>query len=208
MTVVDSPDDFTADESEGLYKSLFDLSPLPTVVHDGRTVLRGNPAAAATFGYESAEELAGASLIAHVHPDSVPAVVERTTAMLRGESVPPLVERLLRKDGSDFVGETYASPTTWHGTPAIHVIVRDLTEVREAEAELRRSEDSYRQLFELAPDPIIVHDGETALLYQPSRGGVPLACRRHGLREEHLVRGTRGPTRADRTAHAGNGANE
>jgi PAS domain S-box-containing protein len=163
--MIDTPGDWAADESEGLYESLFDLSPLPTVVHDGRTVLRGNPAAAATFGYESAEELVGAALIAHVHPDSVPAVVERTTAMLRGENVPPLVERFLRKDGSDFVGETFASPIRWHGQPAIHVIVRDLTEVRETEAELRRSEDSYRQLFELAPDPIIVHDGETALLY-------------------------------------------
>ncbi len=163
--LVDSPDDFAADENDGLYKSLFDLSPLPAVVHDGRAVLCGNPAAAVTFGYASAGQMAGASVAAHVHPDSAPTFVERTAALLRGESVPPLIERLLRKDGSDFVGETFATPITWRGKPAINVIVRDLTGVREAEAELRRSEDSYRQLFELAPDPIIVHDGDSALLY-------------------------------------------
>ena len=156
--------DMSADESEGLYKSLFDLTPLPTVIHDGTVVVRANPAAAEVFGFEDADSLVGVELKAHVHPDSAAGVATRVAALLRGESVPPLVERYLRHDGSAFEGETFASPTTWHGKPAVHVIIRDLTEVREAEAQLERSEESYRQLFEMSPDPIVVHDGQTPLL--------------------------------------------
>ena len=161
--MVDSANDWPTDESEGLYRSLFDLTPLPTIIHNGRTVLRANRAAAEAFGFDDAESLTGVALAPHVHPDSAATVGARVAAMLRGESVPPLVERYLRSDGSDFEGETFASLTTWHGQPAIHVIIRDLTRMQAAEDELRRSEDSYRQLFELAPDPIIVHDGQTPL---------------------------------------------
>ncbi|NTU72086.1 MAG: PAS domain S-box protein [Coriobacteriia bacterium] len=152
------------DEGESLYRCLFDLSPLPTALHDGRTIIFANPAGAAVFGFDSPEDLVGRPLLSLVHEESQADVIERTTAMLAGEEVGALVERFVRSDESSFIGEARATPTTYRGSQAVLVIVNDLTETLEAQAEVTRSEESYRQLFEMSPDPTIVHDGETPLL--------------------------------------------
>jgi len=94
-----------------------------------------------------------------------------------GEPVPPLEERFVRRDGSTFVGEAVAAPVTWHGEPAIHVIVRDVTDIRAAQEQLRRSEQRYRELFEISPEPMTVHDGRTILQANRAAGryfGLPV----------------------------------
>jgi len=151
-------------DEEGLYRRFFDLSPLPTAIHDGKTVLFVSPAAVAVFGYETAGEAIGISVDRLVHPDCLPIVAERTIAVLRGERVPARAELFVRKDGSVFEGEAFASLTTYEGKPAILVFIRDLTEIRAAEAGLHRSETNYRQLFELLPDPAVLHDGGVPLV--------------------------------------------
>lgn len=156
-----SHDGRSLEEISDLYRSLFDLSPLPTIVYGaGGLVLRINEAGAAAFGFASVDDAIGTNVIERIHPDSRPLVIERMGRMMAGgEPLPPAEERFVRVDGSEFLGETVAAPIVWHGERAVHVIVRDVTDIRAAQVALHESGERYRELFELSPEPMVVHDG-------------------------------------------------
>ena len=90
------------------------------------------------FGYESADELIGAPIIDLVAPESRSLVEERVRKRARGESVPPLYEvTALRKDGTTFLMESTVSTYTLKGEQFSLAVMRDITERRRAEDEVR-----------------------------------------------------------------------
>ena len=67
----------------------------------------------------------------------------------------------LRRDGSSVDVEASASLISYGGREIICTVVRDITERKQAEAELRASEERYRLLFKNNPHPMWVYDLET-----------------------------------------------
>lgn len=66
-----------------------------------------------------------------------------------------------RRDGSCVDVEVSASVISYGGREIICTVVRDITERKQAEAELRGSEERYRLLFKNNPHPMWVYDLET-----------------------------------------------
>ena len=67
---------------------------------------------------------------------------------------------MVRVDGATVIVEGRGVKTTLHGKPAIQVAIRDITERKYVESELRESEDKYRTLIDLANDVVcIVQEG-------------------------------------------------
>ena len=66
-----------------------------------------------------------------------------------------------RRDGSCVDVEASASVISYGGREIICTVVRDITERKQAEAELRASEERYRLLFKNNPHPMWVYDLET-----------------------------------------------
>jgi PAS domain S-box-containing protein/putative nucleotidyltransferase with HDIG domain len=151
-------------DDEGLFGILFDLSPDPVVIHDGKILHQMNEAGARLFGFELPDHAIGLPVIDFVHPEDRVAVTSRVAAMLSAEEVEPLVfERFISRHGDEIHGDTAAGLVNYRGRPAILAVIRDVTDRDRAVVAARESDANYRVLFDLSPDPSVVHDGEVII---------------------------------------------
>ena len=166
-------------ESEARFRTLAESSPLAILVNRNDKVFLANPACARLFGASSPEDLIGKSALDLFDPDSRSLVRERIR--VDSEEVPLVEVRILRLDGTPVDVEATASPFLDQGVKAIQVLLRDITERKQAEQELReRTEDLLRSNTELEKfayiashdlqEPLRMVTSYTQLLQQRYRG--------------------------------------
>ncbi len=142
-------------ESEDRYRSLVELSPDAIVAHRDGEIVFANQAAVTMFGASRAEDIVGRSLSDLVHPDQ-----QRTVDMMQAgkndETAEEryLEEKLHRFDGGSIDIEVAGSPIVYEGRPAIQLVIRDITERRRAEEELRLA----ATVFQTTAEAIMVCD--------------------------------------------------
>ncbi len=118
--------------------------------------LYANRRACEITGY-SAEELSKIGMSGLAHPDELPKLSERLARRIAGEEVPDAYETaIVRKDGRIVPVEIAGSRIQWHGQAADAVVVRDITQRKRLEQELRESEDRYRTLVERSLQAVLV----------------------------------------------------
>ena len=120
-------------ESEEKYRSLVERANDGILIIQDGLVKYVNPHLAQMRG-QSAEEIIGTRFEAYVHPDERPTISERYRRRLAGEDAPATYETvLLRSDNSKLYAELSAGMISYEGKPANLIVVRDVTERRQAE---------------------------------------------------------------------------
>ncbi len=144
-----------------------DFHALADNAHDGIFILQNqnlvyaNERAADILGYAN-EDLLGLQLENIVHPDEVEQIIEIHQRRINGEDVPKQYEAtFLNKHGSKVPVELTAAVTSWQGSMAGMVIIRDITDRKLIQQTLMDSEKRYRSLVDNAPDAIIIIDVES-----------------------------------------------
>ncbi len=131
-------------KSEERYIDLYDNAPdmYFAVKRDG-TVLSVNRLGAETLGYQK-KELIGQPVVTVFHPDDATSVQQQIDEILKGEEgISKLEFRKIRKDGSVIhVSERVSLQHDPQGEPILRIICRDITERKQAEDALRKSEES------------------------------------------------------------------
>ncbi len=93
------------------------------------------------FGYRSLEEVVGKTHHLTVHPDDLERVVSYNRRRQRGEAVPDRYEfKGLRKNGDIIYIEASVTGTTYQGEPISLAFIRDVTERKSLEAQLRQAQ--------------------------------------------------------------------
>ncbi len=123
-------------ESEERYKSISDVTVEGLIVHDKGVLVDGNSALAKMFGYEL-EELIGKNLIDQVATPGSWEIIRRNIAA--GITTPYEIE-VRRKDGTVFPVEVEGRDVYYRGKPLRVSAVRDITERKRMEEELREKE--------------------------------------------------------------------
>jgi len=144
--------------SEELYKTFFDLSPDAIVVHDTQKVLFANRRVSEYLGIPQ-EKIIGMPVLSFIHPEYVEFAKQRMKKMIEEKGIaPPAIEKFVLPNGRVLDVEVTASYITFNNSPAIVLVIRDVTEKIEMERKVRESEKRYREFFENALDMIVVTD--------------------------------------------------
>jgi PAS domain S-box-containing protein len=130
-------------ESEERWRLLSDMAPDPIIVHDGSKIIYANKAVADMLRSNAPVNLLGAALADLIHPDSIELLSQRV-AKMKKEGL-PLSEaeyKVIRFDKAVIDISASAAPITYDGKPAFQVIMRDITQRKLAETELRNAKET------------------------------------------------------------------
>jgi len=143
-------------ESEELYRSMIELSPDGVVAIDAKgMILVYNIAASRMSGY-SKDEIVGRhfSKVGVFRVKDTPKYLKIFSSCLRGKTPKPFEMTVYRKDGTTFLAEVNVGLLRVGGKKIIQAVVRDATERKQMEEELKESEERYRDLVQNALDII------------------------------------------------------
>ncbi|MCW3099108.1 MAG: multi-sensor hybrid histidine kinase, partial [Chthonomonadaceae bacterium] len=121
------------------------------ICRQGRIVF-ANAACMRLLGANCPEQILGRSPLDFVHRDHKPRVEQRIVERMATGSPSPLIEeKLVRVDGETVDVEVAVLPYQAQDQTVLHVLLRDVAMRKEAERELKDSEEQFRNLFEESP---------------------------------------------------------
>ena len=166
-------------ESETKLRAILDGSRDPIGVSKDGIHTFVNPAYASLFGYESADDLMGVRVIDLMAPESRGFVAGMIKERARGEPAPTFYEvTALKKDKTTFLMEVTISSYVLKGERFTLVILRDITDRRRAEDEIRMLKHSidvyYDGAYWMNTDNRFVYVNDAA-------------CKALGYRREELI---------------------
>jgi len=145
--------------SEERFRLLSEASFEAVAIHEEGVLLHANDQYFKMFGYEPEEALGQEMISVTFAPESLEFVKKR----LATDSL-KLCEAIgIRKDGTRFPMEIHTRKMEYKGRTVQFGAIRDITERKRAEEELRESEEKYRELVKYAPAGIYEFDYETNL---------------------------------------------
>jgi PAS domain S-box-containing protein len=148
-------------ESEDKYRKLVESSIDGMAIAQGTKVKFANQAFLEMCGASRAEEVLGhnfTKFVSHEHRDML---LQRGLERERGKDVPNRYEfKALKLDGTEFDVEVSVSPISYQGEPARQAFFRDVTKRKQAENELKDSEERFRAVLEAVPDLMLILDAE------------------------------------------------
>ncbi len=142
-------------DSEERFRRLFDFSPDPVWIIDERHFVECNQAAVAILGYpdkESLKNIHPSALSPEYQPDGERSYdkAERMMLLALEKGIHRFEWVHTRKNGTNFVAEVTLSASILKGRPVIHCVWRDITERKQADDALRKSEQALKEAQRLA----------------------------------------------------------
>jgi PAS domain S-box-containing protein len=145
-------------ESDKKYRELVEHIPLGIGIYTEGKLVYANHYAMEMMGASKPEDLLGKTVLDIVHPDYHDLVRERIKLVLQGIAVPAIEQKYVRLDGKIIDVESAAYPFSHHGISAVQLIVKDITEKKQALESMRKTETLFSQLFQNSPMAIVILD--------------------------------------------------
>ena len=158
-------------ESEGKYKALVEQALEGVVIAQGLPprLVFANSTMKALLGYTIKEllSLSLERLEGLIYPDDRKLFFGHYRNRIQGKAAPSRYEfRAVKKDGTVFWVEISSRRIEYYGELAVQATFTDITERKQAEEALQRSEEKFRALIENAFDGVTIVGADGRVLYQ------------------------------------------
>ncbi|MCU0420713.1 MAG: PAS domain S-box protein [Cyclobacteriaceae bacterium] len=150
--------ELTRIESEQRYETLLNQLPLGIAVHHRGILLFANPFVCDLLGAAGRAQLEGRPLMDFVHADYQAVAQERSAQADRAEPLPPVEQKLVRLDGTTVTVIVSSIPIIYRGESATQSIIRNISDEKRAQREIRLQEILFTQLFTASPIAITLLD--------------------------------------------------
>ncbi len=145
--------------AEDRYETLFNNSPDPIVVHDGKVVLAANQAAIRFFKADNPDKYLNISLSEFIHPSSIEDSRLRINELLTSNVQNELMkQKFIIATGEVRDVEVMAVPIKHQDEVVIMTSFRDVTSELMTREALLNSEERYRRAFKYSPTAMVLHD--------------------------------------------------
>ena len=152
-------------EVEDRYRRLVELLPDAVAIHCGGKLMFANDAAASLLGADSPSALEGTRITRFLHVDSKRAVREKILQSEKENQASTLSEeRLVRMDGKPVEVELLTIPFTYEDRPAAQIVIRDISDRKQAEREVAEERNLLRLILDNMPDYIFIKDTQSRFL--------------------------------------------
>jgi len=169
-------------ESEEKYRNLVELPNDGIIIIQNGKVQFSNTRLIEMFGY-SIEEMMNTPFLDFVFPDERSRIADIHKRRLQGEDIPAIYEMAaLHKNGKKIDIETNSGIITYHGKPATLSFIRDITEHKQAEKELKSERDRSQQYLDLAGVIFVSLDRDQKVTLINKKG-----CEVLGYSEDEIV---------------------
>ncbi len=150
-------DDNSWEQASMQYEALLEKLPIGVVIHHKGIIGYANSHAHQIIGAMPGT-LIGLNALDYVPREGIPAIEARIRQVAAGDPVPMVEEKFIRVDGMEIDVETMAFPLYYKGQGAVQVIFRDITEKKRAEAQIRKHQTMFSQLFQNVPIAVVLLD--------------------------------------------------
>ena len=167
------------------FRNSLDSSPLGIriVTAEGETIY-ANQAILDIYGYSSVEELKATPVKKRYTPESYAEQQEREEKRKLGKPAPPNYEiSIVRKDGEIRHLVVSRKEVVWNGETQFQRLYQDFTQRKQAEEELKRSEEFLKTIFNSPNDAISIIDVHDFTIV----GANDAFLQQHGLKEEQVI---------------------
>ncbi len=169
-------------ESEGRFRSITEqLSDMISLTDETGFITYVSPVCETMFRVDS-EEMVGKHFMEYLDESAIPIAIKNFQESLEGNYQIRNLELLMKRgDGSRFTGELHGSPFNSGSVQGVLVVIRDITERKQAERALRESEQTHRSLLRNLNSGVVVHGSDTRVLLANDA-----ACNLLGLSEDQM----------------------
>jgi PAS domain S-box-containing protein len=165
-------------ESEEKFRNLTENSPNMIFINKKGRVVYANKRCEDIMGYTREEFYSpDFNFFTLIAPEFIEVLKSIYSRHLKGKEILPYEYTLITKEGKRIEAILTSKLITYEGEKAILGIINDITERRQIELELKKSEEKYRMQFEEALDAIFLADAETGILVDCNRAATELVGR-------------------------------
>ena len=158
---------YKKEESEELYRNLFEMAPDGIATINLRGVITScNPSFLKLTGF-SKNEIIGKhiSRLPTIRKKDIPKYLKIIRFLLKGKTTKPVEFKWIHKNGTTRLADVRVSLIKKDGkTIGLQGIVRDITESRKVDEDIRINEEKFRNIFEKASDCLIYLDKSGKIL--------------------------------------------
>jgi PAS domain S-box-containing protein len=156
-------------ESELKYRQIIEYSPDGIVIHADNKIIFANPSAIRLVGADTFDQVRNIPAFDFVHPDFRSKAAERIKSTIEtGIPADFVEEKFLKLNGEVIDVEVISIPIQYLGRSANQLIIRDISERKQAIESLKESEDKFRTLAESSPYAIMIYQNDYWIYTNPA----------------------------------------